>query len=168
MKYLLTGLGLIALLVTLASCSTLDKKGKTISISGAIELPLSGESGKYWIDNGPLFVTNRNPLITYRAISKEELEFVGTEKSVYDFFESSFSTPEGVAEDAFRNSHDSYELRKQITNGMTIYIFSKADETKAYIVSGSMHFGLEVYAEGTTSNSIVTKIITKAKLTKGE
>jgi len=62
-----------------------------------IEVPLVAESGKYWIDNGPLFVANRNPLITYRVISKDELEFSGAEKSVYEFFESSFSDPEGIA-----------------------------------------------------------------------
>jgi len=167
MKYLLTRFGLVTLLVTLASCSTLDHRAKIISISGVIEVPLVAESGKYWIDNGPLFVANRNPLITYRVISKDELEFAGAEKSVYAFFESSFSDPEGIAEEAFRNSHESYELHKQIIRGLTIYVFSKANESKAYIVSNSMHFGLEVYVEGTTSNAIIKKIITNARLTEG-
>ncbi len=167
MKYLLARFGLLALLVTLTSCSTLDQRAKTISISGVIEVPLVAESGKYWIDNGPLFVANRDPLITYRVISKEELKFAGSEKPVFEFFESSFSAPEGIAEEAFRNSHESYELHKQIVSGLTIYVFSKANESKAYIVANSMHFGLEVYANGPSSNAIVKKIITNAKLTKG-
>ncbi|MCF6211590.1 MAG: hypothetical protein L3J88_08750 [Gammaproteobacteria bacterium] len=167
MKYLLTRFVLMMLLVTLISCSTLDHREKTISISGVIEVSLVANSGKYWIDNGPLFVANRNPLITYRVISKDELEFAGSKKTVYEFFESSFSDPEGISEEAFRNSHESYEFHKKIIRGLTIYVFYKANESKAYIVSNSMHFGLEVYAEGPTSNVIVNKIIDSTRLTKG-
>jgi hypothetical protein len=167
MSHIMIKLGLMALLLALTACSTLDHKEKVLSISGVIEVPLTTESGKYWIDNGPLFIVNRNPLITYRVISKEELDFAGSDKPVYEFFESSFSTPEGVSEEAFRNSHNSYELNKQIKNGLTIYVLSKANESKAYIVSNSMHFGLEVYAEGPTSNVTLKNIITNTRLTKG-
>ena len=167
MKYLMTRLGLIALLVTLSACTTIDHKVKTISISGVIEVPLLAEGDKYWIDNGPLFVANKNPLTTYRVIDKEEIEFVGSEKPVFKFFESSFSEPEGIAEEAFRNSHDSYELHKQMINGLTIYVLSNSNESKAYIVSNSMHFCLEIYAAGPTSNAIIKEIITNAKLTIG-
>ena len=167
MKYLITRLSLIALLATLSACTTIDHKVKTISISGVIEVPLLAESDKYWIDNGPLFVANRNPLTTYRVIDKEEIEFAGSEKPVFEFFESSFSEPEGIAEEAFRNSHDSYKLHKQMISGLTIYVLSSPNESKAYIVSNSMHFGLEVYAVGPSSNVIINKIITNAKLTIG-
>src|SRR5690554_6247309 len=109
MKYPFSRFGLAVLLIALTACSTSIHREKSISISGAIEVPLVEESNKYWIDNGPLFVANKDPLTTYRVISKQELEFAGSEKPVHEFFESSFSTPEGVTEESFRNSHERSE-----------------------------------------------------------
>lgn len=168
MKNPFSRFGLAVLLIALTACSTSSHRGKSISISGAIEVPLVEESNKYWIDNGPLFVANKDPLTTYRVISKQELEFAGSEKPVYEFFESSFSTPEGIAEESFRNSHGDYEFSKVHRSGMDIYVFSNADESKAYITSRSLAVGVEIYVEGPKARDILSSITGKAKLTKGD
>lgn len=168
MKYPLSRFGLVILLMALAACSTLNHRGKSISISGAIEVPLIEGSDKYWIDNGPLFIANRDPLTTYRVISKQEIEFAGSEKPVYEFFKSSFSEPEGIVEESFRNSHEDYEFSKQHSSGMDIYVFSNIDESKAYIASSSLAIGVEVYVKGPRSKEILVNITTNTKLTKGK
>jgi len=168
MKYPFSRFGLAVLLIALTACSTSIHREKSISISGAIEVPLVEESNKYWIDNGPLFVANKDPLTTYRVISKQELEFAGSEKPVHEFFESSFSTPEGVTEESFRNSHEDYEFSKVHRGGMDIYVFSNADESKAYITSRSLAVGVEIYVEGPKAGDILSSITGKAKLTKGD
>ena len=159
---------LVGLLIALTACSTSSYRGKSISISGALEVPLVENSEKYWIDNGPLFIANKDPLTTYRVVSKQELEFAGSEKPVYEFFESSFSAPEGIAEESFRNSHEEYEFSKVHKSGMDIYLFSNVDESKAYITSRSLSIGVEIYVEGHRSRHILTSIISNAKLTKGD
>lgn len=167
MRYLIAILGIILIFVA-SGCSTSSLPSKTISISGAIEVPIPVNSERYWVDDGPLFVAKKEPLITYRVIDKNELEFSGTEKSVYDFFASSFSNPDGVVEKSFRDSHDSYAYRKKSKNGMDFYIFSKTNESKAYIVSGSMTVSVEVQVTGKEAASIVDGILEKARLTKGD
>lgn len=168
MKYPLSRFGLVALLIALAACSTSTYREKTISISGAIEVPLVEESDKYWIDNGPLFIANRDPLTSYRVISEQELEFAGSEKPVYEFFKSSFSDPEGIVEESFRNSHEDYEFSKVHRSGMDIYVFSNVDESKAYIAASSLSVGVEIYVEGPRSKEILENITSNAKLTKGD
>lgn len=168
MRYHFARIGIVGFLLVLTACSTVSTSQKNISISGVIEVPLPVDSDTYWLDSGPLFIVSKDPLVTYRVISKEELEFVGTEKPVYKFFRSSFLDPEGVAEESFRDSHDSYEHRKQHRDGMDFYIFSKSDESKAYVVSPSIEIGLEVQVTGPASISIVEEIIDNTQLTKGD
>lgn len=165
MKHYTVILGSIILLFFVTSCSTTDYETKTISISGAIELPLVTKGERYWIDDGPLFIASRNPLVTYRAIKKQELEFAGTEKPVYEFFESSFSNPEDIVEQSFRNYHSSYELNEKSTSSLNIYSLSKHDDSKAYIASPFLNFGVEVYVKGNTSRIILQKIIDDVNLT---
>lgn len=158
-------LGGISLILALSACSSIGKQDKVLSISGAIEVPIVVDAEKYWVDSGPLFIVSKAPLITFRVIDKEEIRFVGSEKSVYEFFVSSFSTPSGIAEEAFRNSHNDYKLNKIMRGGLTIYTLTKSNESKAYIVSKSMHFCLEVSAGGETSDLLFSNIINKARLT---
>lgn len=168
MKHPFSRLALAALLIALTACSTSSYREKSISISGVIEVPLVEESDKYWIDSGPLFVANKDPLTTYRVISKQELEFAGSEKPVHEFFESSFSTPEGITEESFRNSHEDYEFSQAHRNGMNIYVFSNANESKAYITSRSLAVGVEIYVEGPKARDILARITSNAKLTNGD
>lgn len=168
MKYPLSRFGLVIILIALTACSTSSPRVKSISISGVIEIPLIGSSGKYWIDNGPLFIANRDPLTTYRVISKQEIEFAGSEKPVYQFFKSSFSEPEGITEKSFRDSHEDYEFSKLYKDGMDIYVFSNINESKAYITSSSLAIGLEIYVKSPASREILVNITTNTKLTKGE
>jgi hypothetical protein len=159
---------MLVFLMALTACSTPSYREKSISISGAIEVPLIGDGDKYWIDNGPFFVSNRDPLITYRVISKQELEFAGSDKPVYEFLKSSFSEPDGIVEESFRGSHEGYEFSKLHRSGLDIYAFSSADESKAYISSSSIDFAVEVYSEGPRSIETIKTITNSAKLTKGD
>ncbi len=168
MKISVGRIALLALLVFFTACSAAPYTPRTISISGVIELPLPLDSKNYWIDSGPLFVSNTKPLITYRVISKEELEYAGSEKTVYEFLKSSFSDPEGVVEESFRISHDLYDFHKRHEGGIDIYILSMSGESKAYIASENMHIGVEVGVDGPKSNSIMNEIINNIKLTIGE
>ncbi|SFC11744.1 hypothetical protein SAMN05660479_01167 [Microbulbifer thermotolerans] len=126
------------------------------------------ESNKYWVDDGPLFVVNRNPLVTYRVIDQEELGLYGSENTAYDFITSSFSNPRGVFEESFFNSHKEYDLLHKEKNGLDFYILSKENESKAYVVAKSIDNCLEISVFGANAHSVLSDIIDKARLTNGE
>ena len=155
---------LLCLIILVAGCSTTSSNKKGLIVSGNIELPLLFESNKYWIDNGPLFVTSLKPLITYRVINKSEIEFIESDKSVYNFFKSAFSNPEGISEKSFFSSHKEYDMTQQNNNELEFYILSKNKESKAYIISESIDIAIEVLVQGTGSLSIINNITKNTKL----
>jgi len=159
---------LVSLIFFLSSCSAVPVSPKVVSISGEMELPLSMESNKYWVDDGPLLVISKNPLVTYRVIGRDELNLSGSDKTAYEFMASSFSNPEGVFESSFFNSHKEYELIHKEKDGLVFYILEKENESKAYIAAKSISRCLEVTVIGTDAHLILSDIIDEVRLTKGE
>lgn len=155
-------------LIALAACSTATQTQKTLSIFGRIEFPLVTDGDKYWLDAGPFFVASKNPLVAYRVISKEELEFIGSEKSAFEFFKSSFSNPEGLIEESFRESHKDYAFGTLKHRGLDIYLFSNKKEARAYVSAASLSFVVDVYSRGENSKEVIETIIKNAKFTEEE
>ncbi len=72
---------LLFLIAATSACVSHNNSSVTfVSVSGKIELPIITPQNKYWLDTGPLFVVSQNPLISYRVIHKDEIEFSGSEK----------------------------------------------------------------------------------------
>ncbi|WP_236631452.1 hypothetical protein [Endozoicomonas numazuensis] len=151
-------------IIFLSGCSTIESKQKSLVISGNIELPILLENDKYWLDSGPLFISSLSPLITYRVINKSEIEFAESEKTVYNFIKSSFSNPEGISEESFYNSHKDYKLTKNNNNNIELFILSNREESKAYIVSESIDFGIEILIQDSDSLSVINKLSKGIKL----
>jgi hypothetical protein len=152
----------------LSSCSSVENNQKIISISGEVELPLPISSNKFWINSGPLFVASQTPLITYRVIEKKEIKFIESNKSVHDFINSSFLNPKGISEESFAGSHNEYKLESRKQNDFSIHALTKPNESKAYITSKKIDFGIEILINGENNQKLIKQIITKVTLTTGK
>lgn len=159
---------LIALVFFFSACTAVPPSPKVISISGDIDLPIPLGSNKYWMDDGPLFLANKSPLVAYRVIDKEELNLSDSDKTVYEFMVSSFSDPEGIFEKSFFNAHKEYDLKHKSKNGLEFYILNKKNEAKAYIVAKSVRSCVEVSVIGPDALLILDDIVSEVKFTKGE
>jgi len=150
---------LVLLIFFLSACSAVPVSPKVVSISGEIELPLPLESNKYWLDEGPLLVVSKNPLVTYRVIDRDELDLAESEMTAYELITSSFSNPEGIFEESFSNSHKEYDIGYKEMGRMSFFILAKSNEAKAYIVGKSISSAIEIGVIGRDAHSKLLNII---------
>jgi len=144
-------LSLLLVFLFLSSCAITPKpvnSEKTLSILGVMELILPIENQKYWLGEGPFFVLSKRPLVAYR----------------YQFITSSFSNPKDIVEKSFFGSHNDYAVRFRQLGRLSIYSLTKADESKAYIVSDLIEVGVEVLVAGEGHEKLMEKILTKSVL----
>jgi len=160
-------LSLLLVFLFLSSCAITPKpvnSEKTLSILGVMELILPIENQKYWLGEGPFFVLSKRPLVAYRVIDKTEIERLESVKTVYQFITSSFSNPKDIVEKSFFGSHNDYAVRFRQLGRLSIYSLTKADESKAYIVSDLIEVGVEVLVAGEGHEKLMEKILTKSVL----
>ena len=154
--------------IAIASACANTSPPVNLSISGKINLPIITSQKKYWIDTGPLFVLSRDPLISYRVINKDEIEFSGSKKNVYDFFHSVYASPNGDSEISLAESYKSYKKSHQAIEGLDFHTYTGNGEIKTYITSKELAIGVEVYISGEENSHILSTIIKHANLTQGK
>jgi len=150
--------------IFLLSCAT-NANDKVISFEGFIEIPSVGESDKYWVTSNSFFMNNKDPLIAFDIMDKDDVQFIGSEKTAYDFLKSAFSNPNGDAENLFRTSFSSYSLEQKSYGEIKAFILSEGEEIKLFILSEKMPFALNVSIIGKDNKVILNKILSNMKLT---
>ncbi len=157
------------LLITISACVNHNNSSIThLSISGEIDLPIMTPQKKYWLDAGPLFVVSKNPLISYRVIRKNEIEFSGSEKSVFDFFQSVYTSPIGDSEDSLAESYKNHQKSYELNRGLNFYTYKNSYEAKVYVTSKKLDIGIEIFINSENNSIILKKIIENINLTQGE
>ncbi|WDD99836.1 hypothetical protein [Thalassomonas actiniarum] len=156
---------LLFLIFFIASCATHHdtevKKAGAISISGLIKLPLLYDSKEYFIDDGPLFVMNKSPLAAYRVIDKQEIEFLGSSKSVYDFFIDAYHSPKEINEISFAESLANYNRKHTKKGTLEFLIYEKNQKVKIYVIAKELDFAVEATLAGNEKalNSLLTDTV---------
>lgn len=142
----------------------LDGDDINIVFLGALSLPFEQGSKSIWIDKGPIVIVQNEANIAYRIIDKQELEFIGTLKSPYEFFKSALNKPNDKIELLFmeglgKTNNSSFHMN----NNVEIFILEIKNTFKIYILSPSLDFVVEVTSK-INSNKFVEKIISKTHL----
>lgn len=172
MKLAISRLCILLTLVFTVSCSNIipSKLDQThsISISGKLTLPLLLNDTEYVLDQGPLFIMSRDPLAVYRVINQEEIEFVGSNKSVFEFIQDSLTKPQEMSEISFSESLSTYNNSHLKKDHIHFYIFESREDSKIYITSQQLGFAVEATLSMPFDSDILDKITNQTKLVKGE
>lgn len=131
---------------------------------GALSLPFELENKSIWIEKGPIVIAQSETNIAYRLIDKEELEFIGTIKTPYEFFKSAFNKPSDRIEQSFLEGlGDTSNKSYHKANNMEFYIYEMDNDLKIYVLSPSLDFVVEVSSKG-NSSELTENIINKTHL----
>lgn len=151
----------------LLSCVTKANE-KTISFEGFIEVPVVVENDKQWVTRDSYFMNNKDPLIGFDIMDEDDVQFIGSEKSAYDFLKAVFSIPSEEIEKTFLSTFSSYSFEERNYGEIQVFVLSEGDEIKAFILSKSIPFVLNLSIIGEDSEIYLEKILNKMKLTKKE
>jgi len=173
-KFLLLVLAIIFLNVTgcesIGSRSENSRVGMTLEsrseivFYGVLSLPFSGNYESIWIEDGPIIITPGESPVAYRVISKDEIEFIGSNKSPYDFFKSSFGGSADEIEKSFIEGLGNVTSKSHHHgNGVEYHLIQIEENTKLYITSSSIDFAVEVSVKNTLSE-LIKNIINKTHL----
>lgn len=150
---------LLAVVVTFSGCQNvypkradiLSNSGGSIELilNGRVSLPLPERYEKIWSNESSIIISQSDTSIGYRWIDKEEIEFIGSEKTPYNFFKSAFNNPSMAEEKRFIEGLGSIVKRSHSSaNNLEFYHFDLESRQKIYILSGSLDFVVEVTSKG--------------------
>lgn len=164
MKYVLSKI-VIAVFIVFYLCSS-SYAGQAISLFNQLNIPVPILEENMVLGDGPLFVARKNPLLVYRVMKESEIEFSGSDKSVYDFFNTAFSGGGGVAERSFHASFEGYETSCKERNNLTFFMLENGLEARLYIVSPALNFAVEIIAEGDKSKELISEVMDETTLNR--
>lgn len=165
---------LLFIMLAVQACQThnLDGKGgftnvsneKWLILRGRVSLPLPARYEKILLDDYSTIITAPEYSIVYRWIDKEEMEFIGSDKSPYGFFRSAFTDPASEEEKRFLEGLDSKVSRSNSSSSdLEFYYFDNGDVQQIYILSRSLNFVVEVAYKG-EGGKYIDSIITHSNL----
>jgi len=165
---------LLALVVALSGCQNVGPENTNILLgsgdrqelilNGRVSLPIPTRYDKIWLSKSSIIISQSDVSIGYRWIDKEEIEFIGSIKSPYDFFKGAFNSPSIDEEKRFIEGLGNIETYSYASaNNLEFYHFDLVDKQKIYILSDSLDFAIEVtskggskkYLENITQNSYI-------------
>lgn len=137
----------ILVCLVISSCAvTTDQSYENqamVSVFDKIRLPVLSLSRDYSIFAGPLFVMQKMPIVSYRVIPQDEIEFIGSNKKVNHFFDDAYHRPSTMSETSFSESYTGY-AKSQETHGLIKYfIYSQGESYKVYLVNKNLTFAIE-------------------------
>lgn len=135
---------------------------------GVLQVPMAEQAQELTVNPGPLLITHTPYPIAYRVIGADELEFVGTTKTVYKFFNAAFTQPIDDVERAFAEGlGGAIERIRPTSNNLEMYSLIKPSQSKLYVISKKLDFALEIAAE-TTDASFTRNLAEKILLKNGK
>ncbi len=154
---------LLVLAFSLAGCQigkhenseTLPIEGENyeLILNNRLSLPTPEAHGKILPSEELIIFSSSENSVGYRWVDKEEIEFVGSNKSSYDFFNSALNNPTTKEEMRFIEGLGNIVDRSFISsNNIEFYLFDLGDRQKIYILSSSLEFVTEVTSERDLKN----------------
>lgn len=134
-----------------------------ITVSREVWIPNVIENSEVIVDKGPMIIfTKKNSYVSIRSIDKSEVEFIGSNKTPYDFFSSSFNNPANLVECAFIDGirgAEVYELFKN--NEMEFYLTKANERYTIYLMSRSLDYVVEISTKN-ISKLLIDKILSES------
>ncbi len=163
----------LLMMLTIQSCQThtIDRKdgvanvsnGKELILKGRISLPFPERYEKVLLDGYSTIITAPKYSIVYRWINKEEVEFIGSNKSPYAFFKSVFTDPTSEVEERFLEGLKNEVHQSNSSNDLEFYYFDNDSGQQMYILSRSLSFVAEVTYKG-EGDKYINSVIAHSKL----
>jgi len=136
-----------------------------ITIGNTLRLPKLIDEKEIIVDKGPVVIMQSgDSYISYRVIDNNEVEFIGSKKSPYNFFKSAFTKPEDITECSFIDGIRGMENRSYYDiNNIEFYVHEMKESITIYLLSTEIDIVLEV----TTKNiprEVVNSIMANTKV----
>lgn len=149
MKKILALMAYITCFSIVTACSSISSNicCDNVVIGNDYSLPILLRPKKIILYDDSLFVMQEDPLVSYRKISQEEIDFLGSNKKIYEYFNDSFYNPTGMAELSFSESFSDSEKSHINKNGVDFYIYLENVKTKVYIVTKKSEYAIEAIIE---------------------
>ncbi|WP_062266569.1 hypothetical protein [Endozoicomonas arenosclerae] len=154
---------LLAMALILSGCQTVEPIRTNTSnnaeggvqeliINSRVSLPAPIGYDKVWLIKSSVIVSKAGSSVVYRWIDKEEMEFIGSKKTPYNFFKSALNNPETVEEKGFLEGLDSKVNRMAASDeSLEIYSFDHGEGQQIYILSDTLDFVVEITSKGYVS-----------------
>lgn len=106
------------------------------------------------LDEGPILISKSGShTLVYRVMTREEISFVGSDKTPKAFVIDSLRNPKGF-ECAFADGVRGASAKRYVeVNGFRLYLFSESDELRAYAVTEGLDLAIEIFAKGFSKES---------------
>lgn len=133
-----------------------------LTLSHTIWLPKLLDESEIIIDEGPVAIlASGNSYISYRVIDKNEVEFIGSKKSPYNFFKSAFTGPKDITECSFIDGVRGIENRSYYhAKNIEFYVHEVNENITIYIISMDIDIAVEVTSKN-LPREIINNIVAK-------
>lgn len=111
-----------------------------------------------------MIISSSEYAVVYRWIEQEEIEFIGSSKSPYDFFRSVFNNPTSDEEKRFLEGLTDEVHRPNAPSDLEFYYFDNGDGRQVYILSNTLSFVVEVTYKGDGDQRYINSVVTHSKL----
>ncbi|MCP3672843.1 MAG: hypothetical protein GY829_00030 [Gammaproteobacteria bacterium] len=166
-------IALLIMVLTIQGCQTNDIKheaeterlstGEELVLKGRVSVPLPEGYKKVLFDEQAMIISAPDYSVVYRWIDQKEVEFIGSNKSPYDFFKSVFNNPRSDEEKRFLEGLKDEVHQPNSPGDLEFYYFDNSDGRQMYILSSSLSFVVEVTYKG-GDNKYINSVVTHSKL----
>lgn len=130
---------------------------------GQISIPLPKSYKKILFDENAMIIVSPEYSVVYRWIDQKEVEFIGSDKSPYNFFKAVFKNPTSDKEKKFLEGLKNEVHQPKSTSDLEFYYFDNGSGPQMYILSSSLSFVVEVTYKGEGEKYINT-VVTHSKI----
>ncbi|WP_347332902.1 hypothetical protein [Marinimicrobium locisalis] len=165
---------LLIMVLTIHGCQTNNIKheagverastGEELILKGRVSVPLPESYKKVLLDEHAMIISAPEYSVVYRWIDQNEVEFIGSNKSPYDFFKSVFSNPTSDEEKRFLEGLKNEVHRPNSPSDLEFYYFDNGDGRQIYILSNILSFVLEVTYKGDDDNKYINSVVADSQL----
>ncbi len=133
-----------------------------LTIANTLWLPKLIDEKEIIVDKGPVVImVSGDSYVSYRVIDKNEVKFIGSKKSPYSFFKSSFTNPQDITECSFIDGVRGVEKRSYYDiNDLEFFVHEMKVHITIYIISKSIDVVVEVTSKN-LPREIINEIVTK-------
>jgi len=141
-----------------------ESTGGELILKGRVSVPLPESYKKVLLDDQAMIISESGYSVVYRWIDKKEIEFIGSNKSPYDFFKSVFNTPTSDEEKRFLEGLKYKVHRPNSPTDLEFYYFDNGVGQQMYILSNVLSFVIEVTYKGDDNHKYINSVVTHSKL----
>lgn len=138
--------------------------GEELIFKGRVAIPLPESYKKVLLDDYAMIISAPEYSVVYRWIDQEEINFIGSSKSPYDFFKSVFNNPRSDEEKRFLEGLKADVRRPNSPSDLEFYHFDNGDGRQMYILSSVLSFVVEVTYKGDDDEKYINSVVTYSKL----